>query len=116
MDSMSDEFDQRPMTRAEAVAFAVAALAMFYVAIPVIRFLHWLTEPNMFTRRERRFIRGVIRDLTNPRIQAIWADVAFWLLLIATIAMGYLWSSFECSMGRDCFIASADLANWFFGK
>ncbi len=65
---------------------------------------------------ERRFIRGVIRNLTNPRIQAIWADVAFWLLLIATIAMGYLWSSFECSMGRDCFIASADLANWFFGK
>ncbi len=65
---------------------------------------------------ERRWVRQMVKNLTNPRIQALWAEVAFWLLLIASIAMGYLWSSFECAMGRDCFIASADLANWFFGK
>ena len=65
---------------------------------------------------ERRFIRGVIRNLTNPRIQAILADVAFWLLVAAMLALLYLWLSFECAMGRDCLLANASLANWFFGK
>jgi len=65
---------------------------------------------------ERRWVRQIVKDLTNLRIQAILADVAFWLLAVAMLALLYLWLSFECAMGRDCLLANASLANWFFGK
>ena len=64
-------------------------------------------SPSPFTSAQRRWFR---------KTTVHWSDVAFWLTVVATIALGYVWSSTECAMGRECLIANADLAKWLFGK
>lgn len=62
-------------------------------------FWRWLTGPSPWTEQEEK-----------------WGNRLAIALFGLMVALGYLWSSTECAMGRDCLIANADLANWLFGK
>ena len=82
---------EKPLNRFEALCLVAL--------INCCLFWHWLTGPSPWTDQEEKW---------GNRL----ALVVFGLM----VALGYLWSSYECAMGRECLVANADLANKLFGK
>lgn len=78
---------------------------------------HWLASPTPLMSWERRWVRRQLLRWQDPGFRASLYDVLFWITTAGIIFAGvYLWSSTECALGRECFIANADLANWLLGK